>query len=255
MFWKMTMLLILAIFAFFSAVSADVVKGAVQLNSGVFDKIVDKHKAVLVKFDETYPYGDKQDAFKKVAEACISQSDLLIAEVQVADYGEKDNMDLAERFKVPTNKDAHPTYLLFLQGRDEPVKYEGDKLQADDIKKFIMKESGLWIGLPGCLEQFDVLVKQFFLPSANRDELIARGEEQAKLLSKDVEKTSSDMYIKIMKRVAEKGTGFVDSEIERLEKLRSGKLSDKKKEQLADRLNILATFSVSLAQSGKKDEL
>lgn len=49
-----------------------------------FLQIIEKHKAVLVKFDETYPYGDKQDTFKKVAEGCIAQNDLLVAEVQVA---------------------------------------------------------------------------------------------------------------------------------------------------------------------------
>lgn len=45
---------------------------------------MNKYKAVLIKFDETYPYGDKQDTYKAVVEATLSQSDLLCAEVQVA---------------------------------------------------------------------------------------------------------------------------------------------------------------------------
>ncbi|KAH3891918.1 hypothetical protein DPMN_016028 [Dreissena polymorpha] len=63
------------------------------------------------------------------------------------------------------------------------------------------------------------------------------------------------MYVKTMQKVIEKGDDFVDSEIDRLEKLRSGKLSDKKKEQLSDRLNILSTFSVAKLQAKKKVEL
>ncbi|XP_045172032.1 endoplasmic reticulum resident protein 29-like [Mercenaria mercenaria] len=249
----MNVICIAVIFCFFAVTFGENVKGTVQLNSGVFDKIVDKHKSVLVKFDETYPYGDKQETFKKVAESCISQKDLLIAEVQIADYGDKDNVDLAERFNVPTNKDSLPVYLLFQLGVEQPIRYTGDNLDADDIKKFVMKESGLWLGLPACLEQFDNLVKQFFQGTADeKNKLIAQAEREAGALTTDKDKASADMYIKTMKKVLEKGISFVNSEIERLEKLRSGKLSDKKKEQIGDRLNILATFSIS---KDTKDEL
>ena len=81
--------------------------------------------------------------------------------------------------------------------------------------------------------------------------LLQSAEDEAAKLTTESQKASADMYVKTMKKVIEKGTDFVESEVKRLEKLKSGKLSDKKKEQLNDRLNILASFSMGL----QKDEL
>ena len=50
----------------------------------VFFQLLPKFQATLVKFDESYPYGEKHDEFKKVAKATISQPDLLVGEVNVA---------------------------------------------------------------------------------------------------------------------------------------------------------------------------
>lgn len=59
----------------------------------------------------------------------------------MTDYGEKENADLAERFGYGLAKENYPRYKLFIHGR-EPVDYTGDVLKADDIKKFVVQETG-----------------------------------------------------------------------------------------------------------------
>lgn len=45
--------------------------------------MISKFKASLVKFDITYPYGEKEDEYGKVAESARFSPDLLISEVGV----------------------------------------------------------------------------------------------------------------------------------------------------------------------------
>ena len=56
------------------------------------------------------------------------------------DYGNKENFDLQERFKI--KKEDFPVYKLFISGRDEPLEYKGDETKADEIKKWVIKETG-----------------------------------------------------------------------------------------------------------------
>lgn len=95
------------------------------------------------------------------------------------------------------------------------------------------------------------MVKEFFKADAStRKEILAKAEAEAKNIKEDTKKANADMYVKTMSKILEKGDEFVETEIKRVEKLKEGKVSDKKKEQLNGRLNILHSFTMR-----QKDEL
>lgn len=75
-----------------------------------------------MKFDVAYPYGDKHEQFGKLSNALTSNSDILVAEVGVKDYGDKENVNLAEKYKIV--KEDYPVLLLFLEGNPEPIRYQ-----------------------------------------------------------------------------------------------------------------------------------
>jgi len=61
----------------------------------------------------------------------------------------------------------------------------------------------------------------------------------------------AETYIKIMHKVVSEGEKFIDKETERVTKLLDGKVSESKKKQLEQRINILKSF----ARQKSKDEL
>ncbi|KAG8233421.1 hypothetical protein J437_LFUL013415 [Ladona fulva] len=220
-------------------------KGCVPLDSYTFDKIIAKFKASVIKFDVAYPYGPKHDEYAKVSESAFTIPDLLVGEVGVKDYGDQENSDLAERYKV--SKEDFPVIKLFVEGKTDPFTFSpatSEEFTADNIKKFIRSTSGIYIGLPGCLEDFDRLVTTFV---AETDEKLKRKvlREAEDLWDKakgKSEQRAAETYVKLMRKMLEKGPDFVDTEVKRVEGIIKGKVSKEKKEEMQYRINILQSF-------------
>lgn len=87
----------------------------------------------MVKFDVAYPYGEKHEQFAKLSPVLSSNSDILIAEVGVKDYGDKENVNLAEKYGIV--KEDYPVLLLFQEGKPDPIRY---KVTKDDILSIVI---------------------------------------------------------------------------------------------------------------------
>ena len=83
-------------------------------------------------------YGEKQDQFKSFAEHVASTKNLIVAEIPITDYGDKENEPLAKEYGV--TKSDFPAYKLFLKGRSKPIDYSGDKTE-NDLKRFLSQHT------------------------------------------------------------------------------------------------------------------
>lgn len=241
-------------------------KGSIQLDSLTFDKVrdeqctfsqahaflpqvVSKFDAALVKFDTQYPYGEKQDVFVQVAQDVAGSESLLVAEVGVQDFGEKENSDLAEKYGITKSK--FPALLLFRSSQQKPIVFDKD-WKADNIKDFIRSEAGIRLVLDKCLAQFDELAEKFVqADEKERAAVLKQVTAAASKLETDEDKGIADNYVKLMHKVVERGDKFIASEEERVKNLMQGKISAAKKTQLQARLNVLQSFRVHV----RHDEL
>jgi len=221
------------------------VKGSISLDSLTWPKIVEGDRAVLVKFDKDYAYGEKEDAFKALAEKVGGGSDeVIVATVGVQEYGDKLNEDLAARFSVA--KDNFPVYKLFRKGQ-EPLDYTGE-VKTDNLIRFLKDNiPGFYVALPGCIKALDDLAGQFMATAGGGRNLKREEAERAvAALEKDSEKESGKYYLLLMKKINDKGDQFVATETQRLTKmLESPSITEDRKELFRTRLNILPSFKAA----------
>jgi endoplasmic reticulum protein 29 len=193
-----------------------------------------------VRFDKEYSYGDEHDAWKDfAAKVGGSSADMLVGDVGVSEYGDKDNSDIADRYSIKS--DDFPQYRLWLKGSAssaDPLAYKGDK-KSDAFLRYVQENAGVWVGLPGQMKAFDALAKEF--AKGDKAAIVKKAEEAAKGVdAKDAE--FAKYYVKVMTKASEKAD-FVAKETERLQKMiDDGSVKANKKEQFGRRLNILSSF-------------
>jgi endoplasmic reticulum protein 29 len=160
--------------------------GSVELDELSFDKITSKFEASLVKFDVAFPYGDKHDTFVALAKDAKDVEDLLVAEVGVKDYGEKDNEELAKKYGA--TKDNFPVVKLFIKGKKEPIPFDDSKgFTSDELRRFVRENTGIYLSLPGCIKELDKLAVKFMKTKPeNRKKLLKDAQETLKTLKDKV---------------------------------------------------------------------
>ncbi|CAH0548903.1 unnamed protein product [Brassicogethes aeneus] len=237
------------VLCFLSVVSVNLAcKGCVELDEYNFNKVLSKFKAVLVKFDIAYPYGEQHDTFSEVSKDIRSVNDLIFAQVGIKDYGDKDNEELGKKYGIQ-GKDDLPALRLFVDGK-EPISPPDDfKWNEEYFKGFLRDNTGIYIGLQGCLEEFDKYALEF-IKSSKKEALYKKALKAADNLKTETDKKTAVIYTKYMNKVIEKDTSFINQENLRLNKLlKEGKINENKKTEIVQKLNILKSFKLP------KDEL
>ncbi|CAH1403321.1 unnamed protein product [Nezara viridula] len=115
------------------------------------------------------------------------------------------------------------------------------------MKKFIRSKSQVYIGLPGCLQEFDKIVAKFVRANSAEDkkQLLSEAETLWNAAKGNRENKSAETYVKIMRKVIEKGNAFVLNESSRVENLLKGKINKEKQTEMQERLNILQSFGTT----------
>jgi len=200
---------------------------------------------VLVKFDTSYAYGEKETQWIRLSRriANLTSSDakhFLLAVVGVEDYGEKRNDDLRARFGIRT--EDFPAFRLFPKNAAAPIAYEGS-VDVDGLSAFIAREAGLWIGLPGCLKEFDALARGYTaLPAGESQKRREAAAELRAALTGEADVKAASYYIRTMEKIHEKGSGYAAGEAGRIERILGSKITAEAKADLQRRLNVLQAF-------------
>nr|ACO14729.1 Endoplasmic reticulum protein ERp29 precursor [Caligus clemensi] len=214
------------------------------------NKFVHAFKALVIKFDVAYPYGEKHDEFCRFAEEAAKVNNVFLGEVGMKDYGERENMGFATKYGI-AGRD--PVIVVIYKSYEGDIVHEkfDEPWTVENMRAFTYEHGRVFIPRPGCIHVFDILALKFMNLSDRETREVVLKEAKKETQSKS---TSGKYYIKIMEKLLTEQDSFVQSEANRLNKIlgSNNKISAEKKKIIVQRLNILRSFNVA---SQDKEEL
>jgi endoplasmic reticulum protein 29 len=201
--------------------------GAVSLDSFTFDKVVDRSRNVLVKFDA--PENMEDDAFRELCDVSVN-STLLVAEVEVKVDNPKINGDLLNRFQLKGK--SLPQYLLFMKDGDvsKPEAFSGDIEEVDELRDFVHDKTGMWIPLEGCIPELDEAALELSKDPSMLDKVLNKAKSAVGSMTDETKKKSASIYTEIFDKIKSAGHIYPKQE---LDKMAKEKLEKKAKSTVA----------------------
>lgn len=146
------------------------------------------------------------------AELCEVR-ELLVAEVRLKEFGDKENLALGKWYGVEA--EALPEILLF-RGGEVATRY-GAEVSVDALKAFLRHSTGAALPMPGCLAAFDALAAEFAAAGSvkARRLVLDRADAAAVQLEHAQDKRRAAVYIKLMK-LSYDDTDFLAREEDRI---------------------------------------
>ena len=123
---------------------------------------------------------------------------------------------------------------------------KSDDFTEENLKSFIKQKSGIYLPLPGCLEEFDELAARLVAAdtAGEKGKVVAEAEKALAAAAGATDKTKAEIYVKIMRKMVKEGAGMPEAEMTRIKKvIEGGKVSEDKKKSMKQRLNVLRAFT------------
>jgi len=220
-------------------VSHVLAKVEVLTNDNFDDIALDQNKDVLVEFYAPWCGHCKalEPVYEKVGKTFANEGNCVVAKVDA-----DSEKDLGSRFGIQ----GFPTIKFFSKTNKDGEEYNGGRSEQDFIdylndKCGTNRVSGGGVDdKAGRVDEFDALAERFANDVASRDGIHSEMEQAVE--GNPGEKKAGEYYLKVMKKIVEKGDAYVETEIARLTKILSGKMTADKRDNMFKRKNILGVF-------------
>ena len=157
-----------------------------------------------------------------------------------------DNLKLAESLGAESGF-QHPFMVVIPAGTSKPLRYPSNQpFTMRELTNFVSRHTSLYYQMPGTLKVFDKLAEDFLVESNThyRSTILSDAEKELEKLTETGEIEVGEYYIKVMKKVLEKGDEHLQADIARLQNILddASKVSKTKRRQLERHLNVLHHF-------------